>query len=143
MGHVYIDVKLISPITKESIVLKGLIDTGATLTTIPRNLADKLQLTEIGSRRVITASGLEEMPVSYAIVEIETQRAVTEVLISEKLDRVLIGAVTLESLALKVDPKAGKLEKTELLLLWLEVLGDLDSGLELRQEFKYEIQSQY
>ena len=45
------------------------------------------------------------------------EKTVTPVLISDKIDRVLIGVLTLEALALRVDPKTGKLEKTELLLL--------------------------
>ncbi|MEM2974845.1 MAG: aspartyl protease, partial [Candidatus Bathyarchaeia archaeon] len=45
------------------------------------------------------------------------RKTATPVLINPKLDKVLIGVITLEALALKVDPKSGKLEKTELLLL--------------------------
>lgn len=37
--------------------------------------------------------------------------------VGNKPDHTLIGALTLKALALKVDPKTGKLERTELLLL--------------------------
>jgi predicted aspartyl protease len=37
--------------------------------------------------------------------------------VSDKVDRILLEVLTLEALALKVDPKTGKLEKKELLLL--------------------------
>ena len=117
MGHTYIDVNLASPVTGENVTINALVDTGATTTTIPKDLADKLNLPEITRRRVVTASGEEDMPVSYIMVDISGEKTVTDVLISAKLNRVLIGVTTLESLAFKVNPKTGKLEKTEVLLL--------------------------
>ena len=117
MGHTYIDVELTSPITGESVSINALVDTGATTTTIPKDLAHRLKLPEITRRRVVTASGQEDMPVSYAIIDISDEKTVADVLISTKLNRVLIGVTTLESLALKVNPKTGKLEKGEVLLL--------------------------
>jgi len=117
MGHVHVEAKLTSPITQESVVLESLVDTGATFTTVPKAVGEKLKLKPISKRKVRTASGEEEMTESYLIIQIFNERTVTPVLISEKLDRVLIGTLTLEALALKVNPKTGKLEKTELLLL--------------------------
>ena len=117
MGHTYVDVNLTSPTTGEGISITALVDTGATTTTVPRALADKLNLPEITRRTVVTASGQEIMPVSYAIIDISGEKTVTDVLISEKLNRVLIGVTTLESLAFKVNPKTGNLEKSEVLLL--------------------------
>ena len=117
MGHIRVETKLISPVTQESIVLESLVDTGATYTTVPAKLAEQLKLPFITKRRVRTASGEEELPVSYLLIEILGERAITEVLTSDKLDFVLIGVLTLEALAFRVDPKTGKLEKTEVLLL--------------------------
>ncbi|MEM4311387.1 MAG: hypothetical protein QXX95_03260 [Nitrososphaerales archaeon] len=54
---------------------------------------------------------------SYLITEVEGVRTVTPVLVNEKVDRVLLGTITFEALALKFDPKTGELEKTEVLLL--------------------------
>ena len=120
MGHVHVVAKLTSPVTNESEVVESLVDTGATFTTIPVSLSDKLKLPHITKRKVRTASGEEELNESYLIIEILGKKTTTPVLISKKPDRVLIGALTLEALAFKVDPKTGKLEKTELLLLPLK-----------------------
>jgi len=120
MGHVHVVAKLTSPVTNESEVVESLVDTGATFTTIPISLSDKLKLPHITKRKVRTASGEEELNESYLIIEILGEKTTTPVLISERLDRILIGALTLEALAFKVDPKTGKLEKTELLLLPLK-----------------------
>jgi len=117
MGHVYVKAKLTSPTTNRSVETKALVDTGATFTTIPAGVSEELKLPQITERKVKTASGEETLPESYVIIEIFLEKTTTPVLISDKLDRTLIGTLTLEALALKVDPKTGKLEKTELLLL--------------------------
>jgi len=117
LGHITVDVGLSSPLTGESLAAKALIDTGATFTTLPKSIAGKLKLVEVTKRSVRTASGEEVLPESYVIAEVMGEKTVTPVLISEKLDRVLLGVLTLEALALKVNPETGKLEKTELFLL--------------------------
>lgn len=117
MGHVMVSVKLTNPITGKEVIAQALIDTGATLSVIPRSIANDLGLASIGKRRVRTASGEEVLEESYLIIELEGERTASPVLISDKLDRVLIGVITLEALALEVDPRSGRLRKTELLLL--------------------------
>ena len=117
MGHVEVEARFISPVTNERLSLTALIDTGATFTTLPASICERLKLPKVTQRKVRTASGWEEMTESYVIIEIQDQITTTPVLISEKIDRALIGVLTLEALALKVDPKTGRIEKTELLLL--------------------------
>lgn len=117
MGHIVVEAKLTNPITNESVTITALVDTGATFTVIPTPLAEKLKLPHVVRRRVVTAGGVEELPESYVMVEVVDEKTVTPVLISDKLDRVLLGVLTLEALALKVDPRTGRLEKAELLLL--------------------------
>jgi len=117
MGHISVEAKLTSPITKNTVTVDSIVDTGATFTTIPKTISQKLKLPAIARRKVRTASGEETLTESYLIMEILNEKTATPVLINPKLDRVLIGVITLEALALKVDPKTGKLEKTELLLL--------------------------
>ena len=116
-GHAYVKAKLTSPLTDESVVVESLVDTGATFTTIPANIGERLKLQPVTKRRVRTADGKVELLESYLLIEVLDEKTTTPVLISEGLDSVLIGALTLEALALKVDPRTGKLEKTELLLL--------------------------
>jgi len=117
MGHVTVEAKLTSPTSKKTLTAESIIDTGATFTTIPQTISRKLKLPAVAKRKVRTASGEETLTESYLIIEILNEKTATPVLINPKLDRVLIGVITLEALALKVDPKTGKLEKTELLLL--------------------------
>lgn len=105
------------PNYKQTLIAEAIVDTGATFTTIPQTISRKLKLPTVARRKVRTASGEETLTESYLIIEILNEKTATPVLINPKLDRVLIGVITLEALALKVDPKTGKLEKTELLLL--------------------------
>ncbi|MBT9141143.1 MAG: hypothetical protein DDT30_01730 [Dehalococcoidia bacterium] len=117
MGHTYVEATFHSQFAEGKEVLESLVDTGATFTTIPRNLAQRFKLPHITRRRVTTASGEEQLDVSYVMIEILGEKAITEVLISDKLDRVLIGVLTLEAMGFKVNPTTEELERAELLLL--------------------------
>jgi len=118
MGHVNIKLKLANPIELEKgIEESAIVDTGATFTTLPLSIANNLNLKVIGKIKVKTATKTELLDQSYAYIEINNKRTVTPVLISETLDRILIGVITLESLGLAVDPTTGQLKEAEILLL--------------------------
>ena len=63
------------------------------------------------------SSDEEEFEVSYVMIGILEEKAITEVLISNTLERVLIGVLTLEAMGFKINPRTGELERIELLLL--------------------------
>jgi len=118
MGHVNFKLKLANPIELEKgIEESAIVDTGATFTTLPLSIANNLNLKVIGKIKVKTATKTELLDQSYAYIEINNKRTVTPVLISETLDRILIGVITLESLGLAVDPTTGQLKEAEILLL--------------------------
>jgi len=117
MGHVWVNAKLINPITGRGIETKALVDTGATFTVIPRHIYEELGLRTVGKRRVKTASGYVDMDESFALVEVGNKRGVSPVLVSNELNEVLIGVITLEALGLTVDPTTGGLRETEILML--------------------------
>lgn len=81
--------------------LSVLVDTGATYTTLPRDVADTLGCRPIGTRRVLLAGGREEWPISIVSIVLEGQEGPT--------GPSLLGAVTLEEFALGVDPVAKRL----------------------------------
>lgn len=117
MGHINVEVTLSNPEKpdlKEE--MKALVDTGATFTVIPRDLARKLELRSLGSVTAKTASGIEEYEEAEAKVKVMGRERTTPVLISNKLDVALLGVVTLEVLRLKVDPTTSKVEELPLLL---------------------------
>ena len=119
LGHVNVKLKLKNPINPSvnNVEATALVDTGATFTTIPRQVFEKLELSVTGKRRVRTATQIETLQESFASVEIDGNLSVTPVLVSDTLDKVLIGVITLEALGLTVDPTTGKLEEAETYLL--------------------------
>ena len=116
MGHVTVSASIFNPSDpSKRVTEEALVDTGTTLSILPSRLLRQLGLEVTGHRRVRTADGEQESPRSRASIEIEGRREITPVLISEKIDRVLIGVVTLELLELTVDPISGQLKEMELL----------------------------
>ena len=121
MGHVYASVKFANPGDIEEgrrekmVEERALVGTGATFTTVPRSLAKKLALPIMG--KVKTASGEEALDQSYAYTEASGKSTVAPMLVSDKMDKTLLGVFTLEALGLTVDISTGKLKETEVLLL--------------------------
>jgi len=95
---------------------EALVDTGATFTVVPLKLATELRLTVSEQRRVRTATGEITLDLTNAVVRIDGKSASNPILVSETIDRVLIGVITLESLSLTVDPTTGQLNEAEALL---------------------------
>ena len=122
MGHVNVKLKLTNPVDPtRSLESVALVDRGATFTTIPRQLFESLGLTATGKRKVRTATRLETFEESFLAIEIGGDQPVTPVLVSDTLQKILIGVITLESLALAVNPTTGKLEEAETYLLAQQV----------------------
>jgi len=106
-----------NPFAGKAITTKALVDTGATLTVVPRRIAEELQLPVIGRRRVATAKGTAELDECVGVVEVMGRKAYVHMLVSNDVDIVLIGATTLETLGLEVDPTTGKLKEATTYLL--------------------------
>jgi len=86
------------------------VDTGATYTTLPREVVEAVGCHPIGKRRVLLADGREEeWPVGAVSLTLEGQELPTVCLIGPNGGPALLGAVTLEEFALSVDPVAKRL----------------------------------
>ena len=98
---------------KRSLTLTLLVDTGATYTTLPREVADALGLEPIETRRVRLGDGREERwPMAAILVRIDEREAPSLAWIGPPGGPALLGAVTLEEFALTVDPSARRLIPT-------------------------------
>jgi len=117
MGLVWIDAVIRNPSTGRAIAVKALVDIGAALSVVPRRIAEELQLPVIGRRRVATAKGVTELDECIGIVEVMGRKAYSHMLVSDDIDVVLIGAATLETLGLEVDPATGRLKGAKTYLL--------------------------
>ena len=90
-----------------------LVDTGATYTTLPREAADAIGLEPVDTRRIRLGDGREEQwPVATIFVRLQGREGPSFALIGPRGGPALLGAVTLEELALGVDPSARRLVPT-------------------------------
>jgi clan AA aspartic protease len=117
MDHIQVDAVIKNPFTGRSISVKAIVNTSTMLSVIPRRVADKLQLPVIGRRRVATTKGVAELDECVGIVEVMGRKAYSHILVSDDINVVLIGAVTLETLGLEVDPATGRLKESKTYLL--------------------------
>ncbi len=119
MGHVRVKIRIANPARRQEAVEvdDALVDTGATWSVMPRSLADRLGLDIIGQKRVRTAGGEAQLDHSFAYIEYNGHDSVGDVVISDSYPGVLVSVLTLEGMALAVDPKTGRLVDSELLLL--------------------------
>jgi predicted aspartyl protease len=116
MGHIYVKVKIADETLNKILETQGIVDIAATLTVIPRKIASELGLKTIGSNIVETGVGKIKLDRSRAWLELEEKSEIIPVLISDTIDKVLIGVTTLEILGLQVDPIEGKLKEWTLLM---------------------------
>ena len=119
MGHVWVKAKLGDPERVNVIEVNALVDTGATLTVIPRDVARELRLKPTGRSVVETSAGRLELERTRIWLELEGEGEIVPALISDVIDKVLIGVTALEVLGLQVDPLTGRLKKWTLLLYQL------------------------
>lgn len=112
-----IDIRIASSEGGNSISTKALVDTGATFTVLPENLANQLGLKPIGEKvKVPTAKGPDELELAHALLEINGRKRIMPVLISKHVDRTLLGVITLEAMQLRVNPLTWELEEHPALL---------------------------
>ncbi|MDI6810775.1 MAG: retroviral-like aspartic protease family protein [archaeon] len=116
MGHSWVEVEISDLEKKKTTKVKALVDTGASLTVLPKRLADELGIDATSEEKVTTGAGEIKVKGANIWIKIRDREKTNPVWISEIIDRVLIGVVTLESLGFAVDPATGTLKERPLLL---------------------------
>ncbi|MEM2238866.1 MAG: clan AA aspartic protease [Candidatus Bathyarchaeia archaeon] len=111
MGKVVEKVKFTNVFKPEkSVEVEALIDTGATMASLPIDIVENLGLIEIDRRRVRYADNRIELKPVYGVVKIEIKERVGnfDVIGEVRGSQPLIGQVVLETLDLLVDPTTRK-----------------------------------
>ena len=98
--------------------VEALVDTGASITSLPASVLFNLGVEPAMQRRFRFAQGeTRTMPVGQTWVRIEGQELVTQVLFNEEGTRPLLGAVALEEAFLGVDPVRQRLVPVDGLMM--------------------------
>ncbi len=112
MGKIIEKVKLTSLFNpKKSVEVEAVVDTGATMVVLPKDIVEALELRKVREVKVRYANNKVETKPIYGVVTIELKgrSANLDVLVEEKGSQPLIGQVLLELLDLVIEPKTRKL----------------------------------
>ncbi len=97
--------------------IEATVDTGAAYTTLPTSLLHEIGVEPIGQRRFLLADGRRiYMDYGRTWITIDGESEVTVVVFGEDDAPALLGAYTLEGLALAVDPIEQRLVPTHLIM---------------------------
>jgi predicted aspartyl protease len=114
VGTFFHTIRLISP-SGVSEVLEALVDTGSTFTTVPRPILERLGVVPFARARLRLANGqIAEQDIGEVLAEIDGLHRRTVVCVFGEPDAPpLIGAQTLETFLLGVDPDQRRLVPLE------------------------------
>lgn len=102
---------------KLKITDRFLVDSGAAMTVLPASLAKKLKLKPVYEKEFSLADGkVVKRKVGSALIEFKGEELPSTVVLGEENDSKLLGALTLESFGLALDPFERKLYKARLML---------------------------
>lgn len=102
---------------QQSVEIQATVDTGAAYTTLPASLLGQIGVTPMGKRRFLLADGRRmQMDYGEARATVDGESVTTLVVFGEEGAPPLLGAYTLEGLALAVDPVDQRLVPTHLIL---------------------------
>jgi clan AA aspartic protease len=102
---------------QHSLDVEATVDTGAFYTTIPARLLRQLGIEPMGSRRFLVADGRRvEMEYGQAWATVDGESEVTIVAFGQDDSPPLLGAYTLNGLALAVDPSSQRLIPANLIM---------------------------
>ncbi len=110
------EVELLNLERTRSKKVKALVDTGASLSVLPKGLADELGIEAVSEDRVMTGAGQIRISRGRAWIRLEGKESPFDVWLSDIIDKVLIGVVVLETFGFEVDPTTGTIREKPLLL---------------------------
>ena len=117
MGTFTWPVRISSMDGQQTLEIEATVDTGAAYTTLPARLLRELGIAPMGKRTFLVADGRRvSMEYGQAWATIDGESVVTIVIFGEDGAPPLIGAYTLEGLALAVDPTSQRLVPTHLIM---------------------------
>ena len=96
---------------RRSVTVRALVDTGASFSVVPHDLAERIGLVTLEGMRVKMADGrVRKLRSATAMVTVAGRTVPATILVSPNGGDVLLGVETLETLGLSVDPRHRKLK---------------------------------
>ena len=117
MGLFEVEVTISNPAAPERMIRpKLLVDTGATLTWVPRAMLDSIGIVPVGSRTFLLADGRRvERQTGIIAVSLDGVPMGASAVFAEPSDGAILGATALEALGVAVDPVGKKLLPRDLM----------------------------
>ena len=118
MGLIYVEGKVKAPGSRQRFLrVRLLLDSGAVYSVLRRNEWQALRLKPERELDFVLADGTTlSRGVSECVFEIEGRRATSPVVLGESEDEALLGAVTLETLGLMLNPLTRTLQPMRMML---------------------------
>ena len=118
MGMTEVTIKIKNPKNpKLQVRGKFLVDSGAAFTVLPADLVAELKLKPVYEKEFSLADGkVVKRKIGSALIEFQGQELPSPVVLGKKNDSKLLGALTLESFGLALDPFERKIYKARLML---------------------------
>jgi clan AA aspartic protease len=116
MGHSWVEIEVSNLERTRLKKVNALVDMGASLTVLPKKLAEELEIKPLSTDEVSTGGGMIKVERGRALIRLKNKEDVFPVWISSVIDKVLLGVVVLEVFGFEVDPATGKLKERPLLL---------------------------
>jgi clan AA aspartic protease len=119
LGLTYVRVNVAAPGSPDrSEEIEFLVDTGAILSVIPRPMLERLGVMPVDRQRVRAFGGeVMERDVGVVLFTYNGASGSVSVIFGEEGDQLILGVTALEVMALRVDPRSGQLERTDILML--------------------------
>lgn len=118
MGLMEVEVEIMKTQDGPSSRLRLLVDTGASLSIIPRDILEGLGIRPEDVETFEVADGRPmSRQVGPAVIRYQGKAAGTQVIFGDPGDTPLLGVSTLEELGLQLDQRSGRLEKAKRLLV--------------------------
>jgi predicted aspartyl protease len=97
--------------------IDAIADSGSFNTWIPRREAERIGLKELGRKKFKTINGqIVERAYGAGVCTVDGASGVSEIVFGEPSDATVLGALTMEELGIKIDPKNGKITREDVFL---------------------------
>ena len=115
VGTFRVDFAIRNRNTGQSRDLNGLVDTGASYTVIPAHILDELGIEHDETELFSLADGsVQELDIGLADMDLQGRTRTVYVVFGTSREKILLGAMALESFALAADAKNHRLIRAEL-----------------------------